>query len=112
MKNNGRKFFNLRGFAVLTATVSGLGLPITGLIIYLHQRGPIASASRHGWMTVHTYLGILFLVSAITHATLNRRILVNYIRGYAASSGIGREAVCAIVVVAVVLIFAVGQAVR
>ena len=52
------------------------------------------------------------MVSAISHATLNRRILVNYVRGYAASPGIGREAVCAIVVVAVMLIFAVGQAVR
>ena len=110
MKNTERKLFNLRGFAILTATVSGLGLPITGLANHLHQMEPIVSFSRHAWMSAHTILGVLFTVSIVSHAILNRRILLNYVRGQAARPGMGREAVGSIVLVAVMLLVAVGHA--
>jgi hypothetical protein len=93
MKNTGMKLFNLRGIVILTATVSGLVLPITGLANHLHQMEPIISFSRHAWMAVHTVLGVLFMVSTVAHAILNRRLLFNYVRGNAAHPGIGREAV-------------------
>ncbi len=110
MKNTGRKLFNLRGFLILTATVTGLGLPITGLANHLHQMDSIISFSRHAWMSAHTILGVLFLVSTVSHAMLNRRKLLNYVRGHDARPGITREAVSAIVLVALMLFVAVGHA--
>jgi uncharacterized membrane protein YidH (DUF202 family) len=109
MKNAGMKLFNLRGFVVLTAAVSGLGLPITGLENHLYQMDSILSFSRHAWMTAHTILGILFTVSTVWHAILNRRVLLNHARGHAARSGTGREAVGAVIFVVVILFFIVGH---
>ena len=109
MKNTERKLFNLRGFVILTATVTGLGLPITGLANHMLQMEPLVSFSRHAWMSAHTILGILFMVSTVWHAILNRRLLLNYVRGHAARPGIGREAVGAIVFVAVILSVVVGH---
>lgn len=114
MKNTGIKLFNLRGFLILTATVSGLGLPITGLANHLHQMDPIVSFSRHAWMAAHWILGILFAISIVLHAIYNRRMLLNHVRGYAARHaahpGIGREAFGAIILVTLMLFFAVGHA--
>lgn len=110
MKNTAIKLFNLRGFLVLIAAFSGLGLPITGLANHLHQMNSMLSFSRHAWMAAHTILGVLFMLSAVSHAILNRRILLNYLRGHAAGSGMGREAAGAAVFVAVMLFFAVGHA--
>ena len=104
------KLFNWRRFVILTATVTGLGLPITGLANHLHQMEPIVSFSRHAWMSAHTILGILFMVATVSHAILNRRILLNYVRGHAARPGIGREAFGAVVLVAVMLFVVVGHA--
>jgi hypothetical protein len=110
MKNAEMKSFNLRGFVIVTAAVTGLGLPITGLANHLHQMEPIVSFSRHAWMSVHTILGILFMASTVWHAIFNRRILLNYVRGHAPRPGIGREAVCAIALVAGMLFVGVGHA--
>jgi hypothetical protein len=104
MKNTGIKMFNLRRFVILTATVSGLGLPITGLANHLHQMEPIVSLSRHAWMSAHTILGVLFTISTVSHAILNRHVLLNYTQGHAARPGIGREAVGAIIFVAAMLL--------
>ncbi|MHC1726021.1 MAG: DUF4405 domain-containing protein [Syntrophobacteraceae bacterium] len=110
MKTTARKLFNLRGFVILTATVTGLGLPITGLENHLHQMEPIISRSRHAWMAAHSILGVLFMVATVSHAIPNRRILLNYVRGHAARPGIGREAIGAVVLVAVMLFVVVGHA--
>lgn len=108
MNNSEKKSFNLRGFIIVTATVTGLGLPITGLANHLLQMEPPISISRHAAMAAHTILGVLFMVSAVSHAILNRRMLFNYIRGHACP-GIGRETVGAIVLVAAMLFVAVGH---
>jgi hypothetical protein len=110
MENAEVKSFNLRGFVILTAAVTGLGLPITGLANHLHQMESIFSFSRHAWMSAHTILGVLFTVSTVWHAILNRRMLLNYIRGHAARPGIGREVAGAVALVAVMLFVAVGHA--
>jgi len=110
MKNTDRNFFNLRGFVILTATFTGLGLPITGLANHLQQAESLLSLSRHAWMSAHTILGIIFMLSIVSHAILNRRILLNYVRGHASRPGIGREAVGSIILVTVMLFLAVGHA--
>ena len=110
METTGRKFFNLRGFLILTATLTGLGLPVTGLANHLHQMDPIISFSRHAWMAAHTILGLLFMGSIVFHALLHRRVLLNYVRGRADHPEITREALSALVLVAVMLVAAVGHA--
>ncbi len=110
MENTERKLFNLRGFFILTATVAGLGLPVTGLANHMLQMEPLISFSRHASMAAHTILGVLFIASTVSHAILNRRILLNYVRGHATGPGITREAVSAIVLVGVMLFVAVGHA--
>lgn len=110
MRNTKRKLFNLRAFLVLTATVSGLGLPITGLANHLHQTEPMISFARHAWMSAHNFLGVVFMAATVSHAILNRRILLNYIQGHSARPGITREAVCSIILVAIMLFVAVGHA--
>ncbi len=110
MNNTERKWFNLRGFVILTASVTSLCLLITGLANHLHQMDPLVSFSRHVWMAAHWIFGILFMVSTVSHAVLNRRMLLNYVRGHAASSGLlGREVVGAILLVALMLFVAVGH---
>ena len=109
MKNTERQLFNLRRFVILTATVTGLGLPITGPVNHLHQMEPMVSCSQHVWISARTILGVLFMVLTVSHAIFNRRILLNYVRGHAARPGIRLEAVGA-VVVAEVLFVAVGHA--
>jgi len=110
MNNTEKKSFHLRGFIVLTATVSGLGLPITGWANHLHQGEPLISFSRHAWMAAHTVLGVLFLLSAVSHAILNRRVLINYIRCRTACGRMSREAVGAVLLVALMMFVAVGHA--
>jgi hypothetical protein len=68
------------------------------------------SFSRHAWMAAHTIHGVPFMASTVSHAIIHRRLLLNYVRDHAAPAGIGREAVCAIVLVAAMLFVAVGYA--
>ncbi|MEN6441582.1 MAG: hypothetical protein ABFD97_23725 [Syntrophobacter sp.] len=110
MKNVERKSFDPRGFLILTSTVAGLGLPITGLANHMLQMEPPISFSRHASMAAHIILGVLFMASTVSHAILNRRILLNYVRGHAARPGITRETLSAIVVVGIMLFFAVSHA--
>ena len=76
-----------RRFVVLTAIVTGLGLPFSGLANHLLQMDPIFSVARHAWMSAHTMLGILFTLSVVSHAVFNRRMLLAYVRGQAARPG-------------------------
>jgi len=106
------KWFNLRGFVILTAGVAGLGLPITGLANHFHQMDPMVSFSRHAWMSAHTLLGVIFTVAAVWHAFLNRRMLLNHARDHAVRRGIGRETAGAIILVMAALFLAVRHAVH
>ncbi|HOI96185.1 MAG TPA: DUF4405 domain-containing protein [Syntrophobacter fumaroxidans] len=112
MKKTGTKWFNLRGFVMLTAAVSGLGLPITGLANHLHQMESMLSVSRHAWMSAHNVPGVLFIVSSVSHALLNRRTFLNHVRGRAVRPGISKEAIGAVILVAVMLSIAVGHAIH
>ena len=103
VQNRERKPFNGRAFVALTAAISGIGLPVTGLGNHLCQGHPITH-SYHAWMSAHNSLGILFFVSAIWHAVLNRQVLVKHLRGVGPRvPGSSREAIYAVALVAVVL---------
>lgn len=102
--------FNLRAFAVLMITFSGLGLPVTGIVNHFYGFAPL-SLERHAWMSAHNVLALLFTIFAVWHVVLNRRALWNYLKGLAARMPrANREAVVAVAVVAVALLIFVGHA--
>jgi hypothetical protein len=105
-----QKHFNQRAFITLTAFISGLGLPITGLMNHIYGMEPL-TLRRHAWMAAHNSLGVIFTVAVIWHVVLNRQALLRHFR--AATTGIpriSRELVYASVIVTLVLFFAVGHA--
>jgi len=61
-------------------------------------------------MSAHNSLGILFFVSAISHAVLNRRVLARHLRAASSRlSGGSREAIYAAALVALVLFVALAH---
>ena len=109
VQNGERNPFNGRAFVALTAAISGIGLPVTGLGNHLCQAHPITHP-YHAWMSAHNSLGILFFISAIWHAVLNRRVLAKYLRVASPRLSRGsREAIYAAGLVAVVLFVALAH---
>ncbi len=74
------KKFNTSAFVVLMIVFSGIGLPITGIANHFYGFSPLTVA-RHAWMSAHNTLGLLFILFTIWHILLNRRALLNQIRG-------------------------------
>jgi hypothetical protein len=112
MRNAGNTSFNMRAFLVLTATATGILLPITGFGSHFTQMEPILSFSRHAWMSAHTLLGLVFMASTVSHVILNRRALSHYIRSCAVRAGVRMEIGCTVALVMILLIVAVGHAYR
>ncbi|KAF5043015.1 hypothetical protein DSECCO2_506690 [anaerobic digester metagenome] len=52
--------FNKRAFASTGLFISGLGLPITGLLNHFLAFDTL-TVERHAWMSAHNVLGLLFL---------------------------------------------------
>ena len=110
MKQTTKDSFDVRAFVALTATITGLGLPVSGYVNHLFQMDPM-TIPRHAWMSAHIILGVIFTVFAIWHAILNRRALFNYAKGISTRIPfIRREAIFATSVVALGLFFFVGHA--
>jgi hypothetical protein len=110
MKQNSKASFNARAFVALTATIAGLGLPVSGYVNHLFQMDSM-TIQRHAWMSAHIILGVIFTVFAIWHAILNRRALFNHVKDISTRIPfIRREVIFAISVVALGLFFFVGHA--
>ncbi len=102
--------FNIRAFAALMITFSGIGLPITGIAVHIHGFSPMTVA-RHAWMAAHNILGLLFVVFLIWHIFLNRRALWRHIKGATARiPAASREAALAGAVTAFALLLFVSHA--
>jgi len=109
MRTDTKKFLNRRAFVALTAAISGMGLPVTGIANHLYQMEPM-TLERHAWMSAHNTLGVLFTIFAIWHAILNRRALCNHARGLGARLfSMSREASFAVALIAIALFFVVGH---
>lgn len=78
--NSDKKNFHKRAFSAIMSGLTALTLPITGLIVHGYSEGAI-SGDKHSWLMAHVVLGFLFVVFAAWHAWLNRRCLLNYIKG-------------------------------
>lgn len=101
--------FNTRAFVALVMAVSGLGLPITGVVNHIYGFSELTVA-RHAWMSAHNILGTLFVAFSIWHVALNGRALLGYLKGaISRAPSFRREAALACIIVAVALLF-VGHA--
>ncbi len=104
------KPFQTRAFVALMIGLSGLGLPITGIVNHYYGFAGF-SVARHAWMSAHNFLGLVFVAFAIWHVVLNRRTMGNYLRNaLAKAAGIRSEAVIASAVLATGLLLFVGHA--
>jgi hypothetical protein len=77
--------WNQRAFVATGAVLSGLALPVTGLLD--HAAGGSASANAVGWSIAHSSLGALFAGFCAWHVVLNRRALLRYLRAVLPASG-------------------------
>lgn len=97
-----KKKFNKRAFITFGMLVSGMALPVTGLIN--HNLGfSDLTVSRHFWMSVHNISGILFTIFAVTHIILNSHAIKNYMNKMK-SVIISREAFAALMLVAFITV--------
>lgn len=102
--------FNSRAFVVFGMLASGMGLPVTGLANHIQQFESM-NAARHAWMAAHNSLGFLFVVFSAWHVVLNRKTLLNHLKGWAACAPVrNREAIAAGAVVAILFFACVGHA--
>lgn len=104
--------FQMRAFAVIVLVAAGTGLPVTGIVNHLYAFSGMTMA-RHAWMSAHNVLGVIFVVFAIFHAVLNRRILLGHITNVSSGiPGMRREAAWACGLVILSMLLAVGHAVH
>lgn len=104
-----KKEFNKRAFTALISLISGISLPFTGLAMHVFHSSSL-SGPRHFFIVAHEALGIIFTVSTVWHIFLNRKVLVNHLRGAAGRfAGVSREALLAVALVAVILFAAAGH---
>jgi len=102
--------FRIRAFTVTVLIVTGVGLPITGIVNHFYAYSSMTVA-RHAWMSAHNLLGVLFLVFAVWHSVLNRRLLFGHMKGAIAGIfGMSKEAAWACGMVSLLLAVAVGHA--
>ncbi len=109
MEKKARKTLAKRALAAMVALISGIGLPFTGLCNHLLHSSSL-HGTRHFWIVTHEVLGIIFMVSAIWHIILNRKALVNHIRGSMGGvAGVSREACWAAALVGTMLFVSVAH---
>ena len=84
-----RPVWNQRAFVALGAVLSGLALPVTGLLD--HTAGSSSSEAAVGWSIAHVAVGSLFVGFAGWHIVLNRRPLLKYLRAAGGASGAMRR---------------------
>ena len=77
--------WNQRAFVATGAVLSGLALPVTGLLD--HAAGGSSAADAVGWSIAHTSLAALFVGFCAWHVALNRRALWRYLRAAVPASG-------------------------
>jgi hypothetical protein len=94
--------FNKRAFYSTGMLLSGLFLPVSGIINHYTGFDGLTT-ERHFWMSVHNISALLFVVFAILHIRLNWKALSGYLNK-AKSVVISKEAIYA----AMFVIFLVG----
>ena len=91
MADTPRKPFRLRSFTSLVLTLSFVWMTFSGLVLYLGPPGGVARRAgwtywrlgRDDWMAQHITSCLVFLIAALVHVWLNRRVLLSYIHSKA-----------------------------
>lgn len=96
-----KKTFNRRPFVSIVMFLSGLCLPISGIMDHKLQFDSL-SVERHFWMSVHTSAAILFTIFAIIHISYNWKVLVHYTKKVKEIS-ISKEAISAFFLVIIIV---------
>jgi NAD-dependent dihydropyrimidine dehydrogenase PreA subunit len=105
------KAFNRRAFVSLTLFISGLLLPVSGIMNHNLQFDQW-SQQRHFWMAVHNMSATIFTIFAVIHILLNRGSLKKHLTGIKKVI-LSKEAFAAIaLVVIIVTIFSIHSFLR
>jgi hypothetical protein len=96
-----KKKFNKRAFTAVVIFISGLILPISGIMNHKLQFDTLTT-QRHFWMSVHNIAAFLFVIFAVIHVSYNWRSLINHIRNLK-SHIISKEAIFAILFVIIIV---------
>lgn len=96
-----KKSFNRRAFVSIVMFLSGLCLPISGIINHKLQLESL-TVERHFWMSVHNSAAVLFAIFAILHISYNWRVLMNYAKKVK-EIAISKEAIAAFVLVIILV---------
>ena len=96
-----KKPFNGRAFISIVLFLSGLCLPISGIINHKLQFEPL-TIERHFWMSIHNFAAMLFTIFAIIHISYNWRALKHYAKRVKEIS-ISKEAIVAFVLVVIIV---------
>jgi hypothetical protein len=76
----------IRRIASLTALLAFIALVFSSVMSYMAPRGPGSSnwealgLGKHEWFSLHTNLGLLFLVACIVHVAFNWKPIVAYMK--------------------------------
>lgn len=95
------KQFNKRAFISTSMLLSGLLLPVSGLMNHILQFENLTLA-RHFWMSAHDISGILFVLFSILHIAFNWKALMNYFKKVR-DVYISKEALTAIILVVIIV---------
>lgn len=72
------KKFKSRSFIAIAMFLSGLILPVSGIMNHTLQFDNLTQ-ERHFWMSIHNMAGLIFAITTICHITLNWKTLMNYL---------------------------------
>jgi hypothetical protein len=101
METEQKKPFNKRAFISVALFITGLSLPVSGIMNHSLGFEPLTPA-RHFWMSAHNMSGVLFIICAVFHIVLNWRALLRHMKN-ARHVVISREALAAILLLLVVV---------
>ncbi len=96
-----KKTFNKRAFVSVALCISGLILPVSGIMNHELQFAGLTMA-RHFWMSVHNMSAILFVGFLIAHLSFNWKALVHYMKTMKGAV-ISKETIAALATVVVVV---------
>lgn len=100
--NNMKEKFNKRAFVSTGLLISGIILPVSGIMNHKLGFSPLEGA-RHFWMSMHNMSGILFTIFAIFHVIMNMETIKKHLFAFQ-KNVMKKEAVFALLFVAVIVL--------
>lgn len=88
MNENANIHFSWRAFFSVLMTLSFIGMTFTGVILFVVPPGRIVNwtgwtmlaLTKHQWIGLHDWFGIIFVVASFFHVYLNWNLLVSYFK--------------------------------